>query len=99
MGSHNLSLRLASWNIGSLTGKYVELAEVMIRRNIKILCHQKTKWMDEKAIPIGEWGHKLWYIGRDRNGNGVGTVLDCQLLMKLLTLEGRVIGFCSLNAY
>ena len=36
--SHSLSLRLASWNIGSLTGKYIELVEVMIRRNIKILC-------------------------------------------------------------
>ena len=32
--------------------------------------------MDEKARPIGEWGHKLWYIGRDRNKNEVGIVLD-----------------------
>ena len=52
--SHSLSLRLASWNIGSLTGKYVELAKVMIRRNIKILCLQETKWIGEKARPIGE---------------------------------------------
>ena len=41
--SRSLSLRLAFWNIGSLTGKYVELAKVMIRRSIKILCLQETK--------------------------------------------------------
>ena len=38
MRSHNLSLRLTSWNIRYLTGKYVKLAEIIIRRNIKILC-------------------------------------------------------------
>ena len=52
-------------------GKYVELVEFMIRRNIKILCLQETKWIGEKARPIGEWGHKLWYTIRDRNRNGV----------------------------
>ena len=56
--SSSLNLRLASWNIVSLIGKYVELAEVMIRSNIKILCFQETKWIGEKARPIGEWGHK-----------------------------------------
>ena len=36
--------------------KYVKLAEVMIKRNIKILCLQETKWTGEKAKPIGVWG-------------------------------------------
>ena len=54
MRNHCCRLRLVSWNIGSLTGKYVELAEVMIRRNIKILCLQEIKWTGEKARPIGE---------------------------------------------
>ena len=76
MRSHSLSLCLASWNIGSFTGKYVELVEFIIRRNIKILCLQETKWIDDKARPIGEWYHKLWYIGKDRNRNKVGIVLD-----------------------
>ena len=35
-------------------GKYVELTKVMIRRNIKILCIQETKWIGEKARTIGE---------------------------------------------
>ena len=87
--SHSLSLRLASWNIGSLTGKYVELAEVMIKRNIKILCLQETKWIGEKARPIGEWGHKLWYTGRDKNRNGVGIILDRQLVDEVVDVRRK----------
>ena len=52
--SYNLNLRLTSWNIGSLTGKYVELIKVMTRRNIKILSFQETKWNGERSKPIGE---------------------------------------------
>ena len=76
MSNHKLSLCLASWNIGSLTSEYVELAKVTIRRNIKILCFQETEWMSKKARPIGEWSHKLWYTCRYRNKNGVGIVLE-----------------------
>ena len=87
--SHSLSLRLASWNIRSLTGKYVELAEVLIRRNIKILCLQKTKWIGEKARPIGERGYKLWYTGRDRNRKGVGIILDRQLVDEVVDIRRK----------
>ena len=31
-------IRLATWNIGPLTGKLVELVDVMCRRKIDILC-------------------------------------------------------------
>ena len=63
--------------------------EVMIRRNIKILCLQETKWIGEKARPIGEWGDKLWYIGRDRNRNGVGIVLDRQLVDEVVNFRRK----------
>ena len=87
--SRSLSLRLASWNIESLTGKYVELAEVVIRRSIKILCLQETKWIGEKPRPIGEWGYKLWYTGRDRNRNGVGIILDRQLVDEVVDVRRK----------
>ena len=85
----SVSLRLASWNIGSLTGKYVELAEVMIRRNIEILCLQETKWIGDKTRPIGQWGHKLWYTGRDRNRNRVGIILDRQLVDEVVVIRRK----------
>ena len=47
--AHEYSIRLASWNIGSLTGRLAELVDVMIRRNVNILCVQETKLVGEKV--------------------------------------------------
>jgi hypothetical protein len=49
---HSDRIRLASWNIGSLTGRLTELVEVMRRRKINILCLPETKWVGEKARVI-----------------------------------------------
>ena len=57
-GKH-VELCLTFLKITIFTGKHVELAEALIRRNIKNLCIHETKWIGEKAKPIGEWGYKL----------------------------------------
>ena len=36
-------VRFASWNIGSLTGKSIELVKSLRRRKISIACVQETK--------------------------------------------------------
>ena len=41
--AHEYRIRLASWNIGSLTSRLAELVNAMVRRNISILCAQETK--------------------------------------------------------
>ena len=41
--AHEYRIRLASWNIGFLTGRLAELVDAMVRRNVSILCVQKTK--------------------------------------------------------
>ena len=46
--AYEYRIRLASWNICSLTGKLVELVDVIVRRNVSILCVQETKWVGEK---------------------------------------------------
>ena len=53
--AYEYSIRLASLNIGSLTGRLVELVNVMIRRNVNILCGQETKWVGEKVKIIKPW--------------------------------------------
>ena len=78
--AHEYKIRLASWNIGSLIGRLAELVNVMVRRNVSILCVQETKWVGEKAKIIESWGYKLWYTGGDRNRNGVSVIIDKQLL-------------------
>ena len=55
----------------------------MVRQNVSILCVQETKGVGEKVRIIEPWGYKLWYTGRDRNRNGVGMIIDKQLLCLL----------------
>ena len=61
-------VRLASWNIGSLTGKSIELVKSLRRRKISIACVQETKWVGAKAREID--GFKLWYSGLTKAKNG-----------------------------
>jgi len=40
--AHEYKIRLASWNIGSLTSRFAELVDAMVKWNVSILCMQKT---------------------------------------------------------
>ena len=66
-------VRLASWNIGSLMGKSIELVKSLRRRKISIACVQETKWVGAKAREID--GYKLWYSGSSKAKNGVGILV------------------------
>lgn len=72
-------MRIATLNIGTLTGKSRELSAIMTHRNIDILCIQETKWTGGKsggtAWDIGD-GCKLYYAGGKRPRNGVGICLS-----------------------
>ena len=50
-------VHLASWNIGSLTGKSIELVKSLYRRRISIACVQESKWVGSKARVVD--GYKL----------------------------------------
>ena len=54
----------------------MKLVDVMVRRRINILCLQEMKWTRENAKEIGNLGHKLWYMGWEKNRNGVGILVD-----------------------
>nr|XP_009800323.1 PREDICTED: craniofacial development protein 2-like [Nicotiana sylvestris] len=62
-------LRIGSWNIGTLTGKSIELA-----KKVNIACVQETRWAGSKARNAD--GYKLWYSGVVRGKNGVGILVD-----------------------
>ncbi|KAI5624580.1 hypothetical protein C0J50_15862 [Silurus asotus] len=57
-----------------MTGKGREIADMMVRRKVDMLCVQETKWKGSKARNIGG-GFKLFYHGVDRKRNGVGVIL------------------------
>ena len=57
-------IRVGILNIGTMTGRARELADMMERRNVDILCLQETQWKGSKARNIGG-GCKIFYSGAD----------------------------------
>ncbi|KAK3506300.1 hypothetical protein QTP70_002446 [Hemibagrus guttatus] len=67
----------------AVPGKGRELADVMERRKVDILCVQETRWKGSKARSIGA-GFKLFYYGVDSKRNGVGVVLKEEFVRNVL---------------
>ncbi|XP_071695475.1 uncharacterized protein [Rutidosis leptorrhynchoides] len=66
-------IRVGSWNIGTLTGKRIELVDTFLKSNIDIGCVQETRWKGEGAVDIKDY--RLWYSGSRKARNGVGIFL------------------------
>ncbi|KAK3538591.1 hypothetical protein QTP86_006976 [Hemibagrus guttatus] len=69
-----------------LQGKGRELADMMERRKVDILCVQETKWKGSKARSIGA-EFKLFYYGVDSRRNGVGVVLKEEFVKNVLEVK------------
>ena len=69
-------LWITTWNIGTFTGRGVELVDSLIRRRVNIASLQETKWAGSKAKEIENISYKIYYTGIDRYRNGVGIVVD-----------------------
>ncbi|KAK3525914.1 hypothetical protein QTP70_010969 [Hemibagrus guttatus] len=69
-----------------MTGKGRELADMMERRKVDILCVQETRWKGSKARSIGA-GFKLFYYGVDSKRNGVGVVLKEEFVRNVLEVK------------
>lgn len=68
------TLRFATLNIGTLTGRSRELAELLKRRRVDIACIQETRWKGQKSRDIGD-GYKLIYHGTT-NTKGVAVIIS-----------------------
>ena len=60
----------------------------MVRRDVSILCVHETKWVVKK-LELQSWGYKLWYTGRDRDRNGVGVIINKQLLENMVEIRRK----------
>ena len=79
-------IRVGTLNIGTITGRGRELADMMERKNVDILCLQETKWKGSKAKNIGG-GCKIFYNGADGRKNGIGIVLREELAESSLEVK------------
>ncbi|KAK3518654.1 hypothetical protein QTP70_006960 [Hemibagrus guttatus] len=82
----SVGLRIGTLNVGTMTGKGRELADMMERRKVDILCVQETRWKGSKARSIGA-GFKLFYYGVDSKRNGEGVVLKEEFVRKVLEVK------------
>ncbi|NSM57062.1 hypothetical protein HET73_07245 [Wolbachia endosymbiont of Atemnus politus] len=52
-------MRFSTWNVGTLTGKHGEIAEVLLRRMVDVCCVQETRWLggkaDKRLFEKGDW--------------------------------------------
>ncbi|KAK3544179.1 hypothetical protein QTP86_006033 [Hemibagrus guttatus] len=82
----SVGLRIGTLNVGTMTGKGRELADMMERRKVDILCVQETRWKGSKARSIGA-GFKLFYYGVDSKRNVVGVVLKEEFVRNVLEVK------------
>uniref|UniRef100_A0A8D8WQC9 Craniofacial development protein 2 n=1 Tax=Cacopsylla melanoneura TaxID=428564 RepID=A0A8D8WQC9_9HEMI len=82
-------IRIGTLNVGSMTGRGREVADLMRRRRIQILCVQETRWRGNKAKELGD-GYKLIYSSANEEGrNGVGIVLDEDMKTKVTSVNRK----------
>ncbi|KAK3549338.1 hypothetical protein QTP70_034563, partial [Hemibagrus guttatus] len=82
----SVGLRIGTLNVGTKTGNGRELADMMERRKVDVLCVQETRWKGSKAHSIGA-GFKLFYYGVDSKRNGVGVVLKEEFVRNVLEVK------------
>ena len=73
-------------NIGTMTGRGRELADMMDRMNVEILCLPERKLKGSKSRNIGS-GCKLFYNGADGRKNGIGIVVKEELDESVLEMK------------
>ena len=83
--ARKIKLRVATVNVGTMTGKGREVADLIERRGMDILCVRKTRWKGEKARCIGG-GYKMCYCENGNKKNGVGIVLKKEHVDRVVEL-------------
>ena len=79
-------VRMVTLNIRTMIGRGRELEDLMERRNVDILCRQKTKWKGSKARNIGGVC-KLFYNGDNRRKDGIEIVVRKELAESVLEVK------------
>ena len=86
-------VRVASLNVGTMSGRSLEIVKLMKEKRIDILLVQETKWKGERAAEIGA-GYKIYYVGVDGRRNGVGIILTPDLkenVLEIVRINDRII--------
>lgn len=75
-------LRIASWNVGTLRGKLLEVVDVLKRHRIDVTCLQEIRWKENEHKECNEY--KLLYAGSNGTKNGVGFLVKLELYTNVI---------------
>ena len=85
------SLRIGSWNVGTMNQKSYQLEDVLIRRRIDILCVQETKWRNQsnksRFLDTRTKNFKIHYHGIENDRNGVGIILSTEFQKNIIDIR------------
>ena len=80
-----IKLKVATLNLGTMTGKGRKVVDLTKKRGMDIPCVQETYWKGEKARCI-DGGYKVWYCGSRNKKNGVGIILEKEYVGRVVEL-------------
>ena len=85
----DLGVRLATWNVGSLTGKSGEVVEVLWRRKVDICCIQEVRWKGSGAKMLGQKGrqYKVMWSGDSSKDAGVAVLVGNEWIDKVVNVN------------
>nr|XP_009763386.1 PREDICTED: uncharacterized protein LOC104215318 [Nicotiana sylvestris] len=90
--------------LGTLTGKSIELEKILRKRKFNIECVQETRWIGSSARDAN--GYKIWNSGTQKGKNGVSILADRELresVVEVRRVNDRLmiiklmVGQCTLN--
>ena len=79
------AIRFATWNVGSMTKRSLEVCEAMHRRRVNVGCVQEVRWKGSGTRLIG--GYKFfWEEGRTGTA-GVGVLVRTDWVDRVVEVE------------
>ena len=71
------TLKIASWNIGTMRSRSSEIVETITRRNVDLCCMQEVRWRGASGrYTTGKDSrYKFFWVGNDQGTSGVGVLL------------------------
>ena len=70
---------MGTLNVGTMTGRGMEIVTMMEKRRVRILCVQEVRWRGKGVKLLGN-GYKMFYVGEKSGRNGVGIVVEESLV-------------------
>ena len=85
------NFRFSSWNVGTMTGRSLEVVDELWKRKVDICGVQETRWKGANTRFIGMKGrrYKFWWQGGDTGTGGVGIMMKEDLSKNVIEVKRK----------